>query len=459
MTQASAKDVAALHATGHFDAEWYRRTFPDVDAVGMDPALHYLRYGNQMNRDPGPDFSTRFTRVAYKIREDHEPITRLAWMQRRSESRLQPDPKRVLKAASLVAETGEHDRAVALAEAHLPADLAYTANILRANAAIARADETTWLRHVNAYLAAFDLAPVQLQGAGTLFKRLRTAPLPPVTGGPMVTVIMPAWNSEDTVRHAAQSILNQTWRNLELLIVDDCSTDGTWAVLQQIAANDDRVKIRRNKVNVGPYVSKNIALTMAQGDYVAGHDADDWAHPQRIRNHVTAAEERNLDASLAYMIRMKPSGVFGHLGNVGGFSMDAVARKASISCLFKRSALNQKLGFWDSVRFGADSEMIARAAANLDDRFAVLPQISMICLDLETSLTNHPVHGVDKSKGISPIRANYHAAWGSWVNENKDADSVFLPLIQETRRYAAAKEMVVSHLDVRENLKDAVNVD
>jgi len=458
MTQASAKDVAALHATGHFDAEWYRRTFPDVDAVGMDPALHYLRYGNQMNRDPGPDFSTRFTRVAYKIREDHEPITRLAWMQRRSESRLQPDPKRVLKAASLVAETGEHDRAVALAEAHLPADLAYTANILRANAAIARADETTWLRHVNAYLAAFDLAPVQLQGTGTLFKRLGTAPLPPVTGGPMVTVIMPAWNSEDTVRHAAQSILNQTWRNLELLIVDDCSTDGTWAVLQQIAANDDRVKIRRNKVNVGPYVSKNIALTMAQGDYVTGHDADDWAHPQRLENHVTAATERNLDASLSYMIRMQAKGLL-HVGVLNDFSLDATARKASISCLFKRSTLFEKLGFWDSVRFGADSEMIARANACLGDRFAILPQISMICLDLETSLTNHPTFGLDKSAGISPIRANYRNSFTSWLDNNAGTGPLFLPFPQESRRYAAAKEMVVSYSDVRENLKDAVNVD
>ncbi|MDM7256115.1 MAG: glycosyltransferase family 2 protein [Paracoccus sp. (in: a-proteobacteria)] len=266
--------------------------------------MHYLRYGNQLNRDPGPDFSVRFTRLAYDIRDHHEPVARLAWMRRRSATKLLPNPKRVLRAASLVAKAGEHDRAIALAESHLPAELAYTANILRANAAIARSDEVTWLKFVNAYLSQFDLAPIRLQGSGTLFERLTTGALPPVTGGPLVSVIMPAWNAENTVGQAARSILNQSWRNLELLIVDDCSTDGTWPVLQQIAAKDDRVKIRRNKVNVGPYVSKNIALTEAKGDYVTGHDADDWAHPQRIEKHLAASSERNIDASLTYMIRM-----------------------------------------------------------------------------------------------------------------------------------------------------------
>lgn len=358
--------------------------------TGLDPATHYLRYGHRMQRDPGPDFSTRFARIAFGIKDEHEPLVRLDWMRRKAkDAPVLANPKRVLMAANRVAMAGDHDRAIALAEAHLPADLAYTAEILRANAALSRADEEAWQRHLNTYLERFGVAPIRLEGEGSVFDRLACAPLPAVTGGPLISVIMPAWNAEKTVEKAADSILAQSWRNLELLIVDDASTDGTWAVLQGIAARDARVKIIRNKVNVGPYVSKNIALTQARGAWITGHDADDWAHPQRLAQHFGEAQSKGFLASMAYMLRITPTGMFSHLGMISGFSLDGCIRKASISCLFERSALNDQLGYWDTVRFGADSEMIARAEASLGARFGVVSQIAMICQDLETSLTNH----------------------------------------------------------------------
>ena len=453
MPAISEKQISNLMKSGYFDPEWYRARYPDVDATGMDPAVHYLRYGCRLNRDPGPAFSARFARAAYRMRPEHEPIARLAWMRRKSDGPVKPDPRWILKAASLVALAGDHARAIDLARAHLPADLAHTAHILQANAAIARADHAAWQDHVNGYLASYGIAPIRLEGSGKLFERLGTAPLPPVSGGPLVSVIMPAWNAEKTVRNAARSILDQTWRNLELLIVDDCSTDATWSVLQGIAAENDRVKILRNTVNVGPYVSKNIALTQARGEWITGHDADDWAHPERLTNHLAAARDRTLDASLSYMIRMQSSGNFGHIGAATGFFLDGAARKAMISCLFKRSILDQKLGYWDSVRFGADSEMIARAEKALGDRFAVLPHLAMICLDLETSLTNHPEHGVDKVKGISPVRANYRDGWSAWLADKATAEPVFLPFPQGSRRYAAADEMAVNDKDIMLNLE------
>ena len=431
------KNLELIKASELFDADWYKSQYHGIEQTGLEAAEHYLVHGATGATDPSPDFSSRFYLSSRSVK-----VHPLVHSLRGKDSGA--NPKRVLLAAAEVAKTGEHERAISLAETHLPPELAYTSHILKANAALAKGDEAGWQTHTNAYLSHFDVAPIRLSdGEGTLFDRLATGPLQPVTDGPLVTVIMPAWNAEKTVRKAAQSILNQTWRNLELLIVDDASTDGTWTVLQAIAASDTRVKIFRNKVNVGPYVSKNIALTQAKGAWITGHDADDWAHPQRLERHLGEAQVRNLDASLVYMIKITSEGNFSHIAQQGSFCLDGVARKASISCLFSRKVLTDMLGYWDTVRFGADSEMIMRAEKSLGDRFGVVEQIAMLCQDLEASLTNHPVHGVNKQTGISPVRSNYRVAWTKWLKDSSAGARVYLDFPQGQRRYDAAAEMVV----------------
>lgn len=201
---------------------------------------------------------------------------------------------------------------------------------------------------------------------------------------------MPAWNAEDTIVKSMTSIPDQTWQNIELIVVDDCSSDNTYELSRQRSENDSRVRVIRNAVNVGPYVSKNVALTVANGKWVTGHDADDWALPDRLQKHHDEAVRRGYDASLTYMIRLREGGKFCHFSKLNSFSLDGIARKASISCLFKRSVLKDHIGFWDSIRFGADSEMISISEAVLGDRFGVIEQLSMICLSADSSLTNHP---------------------------------------------------------------------
>lgn len=356
----------------------------------------------------------------------------------------QVDFRKVISNAFMLTQTDTHEAGIAYAESHLPADLSYTAEILRANFAISRGSEKEWLKHLNSYLAEFGIAPLCLSAKeGSLLDRFTTAPLPPVTGGPVVTVIMPAWNAQDTVRAAARSVLNQTWRNLELIIVDDASEDGTWGVLQELAATDDRIRIMRNKVNVGPYVSKNIAMTWAKGDYVTGHDADDWAHPQRLESHLKEVLLANgaIKASLTYMVRMEPDGRFWRISNINGFSIDGVTRKSCISCLFDRSFLHEQLGSWDCIRFGADSEIINRAKTLLGDGYREFRQMGMICLEMENGLTNHAELGVDRVTGLSAVRLEYAANWRAWHFEAKP-EALMLPFPSFAPRVFDAPEVV-----------------
>lgn len=441
--------------SGLFNPEWYLATYPDVAMAGMDPAEHFLKYGALLLRDPSPNFSTGFfidTRPGVQ-KENLNPLVYRARYPKKSMTE-----KNVLFAAANLVARGYHEKAIALAEKHLPPHWLYTIHVLRANAALDEGDESGWLGHLNAYLTHLGLEPVRLRPSGSILERLSTRPLEAVEGGSLVSVIMPAWNAEKTVKAAAQSVLDQTWRNLELLIVDDASEDGTWTVLQELAKNDPRVRIQRNRVNVGPYVSKNLALNNAHGDYVTGHDADDWAHPQRLANQleVVLRSQGSIKACLAYMIRINPEGRFSSISKVGKFTFDGVTRKASISCLFERRVLQEQLGYWDSVRFAADSEMIERTTRVLGEGFQVVQQISMICLDLENSLTNHPEHGVNKITGISPSRAAYRQSWLDWLNARAEGQSAYLAFLQPERRYDADLAMIVPMHNIEANLNGTI---
>ena len=98
----------------------------------------------------------------------------------------------------------------------------------------------------------------------------------------LVSVLMSVYNGAPTLEKAAASVLAQTYRNLELILCDDASTDDTWRILQRIAALDARVTVFQNKTNRGLGTSLNGCLSRAQGAYIARQDADDISDFDRI---------------------------------------------------------------------------------------------------------------------------------------------------------------------------------
>ena len=98
----------------------------------------------------------------------------------------------------------------------------------------------------------------------------------------LVSVLMSVYNGAPTLEKAAASVLAQTYRDLELILCDDASTDDTWRIMQRIAAQDARVTIFQNKTNLGLGASLNECLARAQGAYIARQDADDVSDSDRI---------------------------------------------------------------------------------------------------------------------------------------------------------------------------------
>ncbi|MEO8455385.1 MAG: glycosyltransferase family 2 protein [Sphingomicrobium sp.] len=116
---------------------------------------------------------------------------------------------------------------------------------------------------------------------------------------PLVSVIVPAWNAEQTLAETLHSAAAQTHRDLEILIIDDGSTDDTAALAAEFCASDPRARLIRQK-NGGLASARNCAIDAAQGDFIAPLDADDLWHPEKIERQLATFAASSAQVALVY---------------------------------------------------------------------------------------------------------------------------------------------------------------
>ncbi|MDR1533149.1 MAG: glycosyltransferase family 2 protein [Clostridiales bacterium] len=114
---------------------------------------------------------------------------------------------------------------------------------------------------------------------------------------PAVTIIMPAYNAARTIESSVRSALAQTRADFELIIIDDCSTDGTNAIIARCVAGDPRIKPLRNERNKGVAFSRNLGVQQAAGKWVAFLDSDDLWHPDKLKSQLEFMEYVNAPIS------------------------------------------------------------------------------------------------------------------------------------------------------------------
>lgn len=108
---------------------------------------------------------------------------------------------------------------------------------------------------------------------------------------PLVSIIMGVYNEENTIDTCINSIIRQTYQNWELIICDDCSTDGTMKIIENFQKNDERIIVLHNNQNMKLAASLNNCLKVAKGKYIARMDADDESLPQRLETQIGFLEE------------------------------------------------------------------------------------------------------------------------------------------------------------------------
>ena len=112
----------------------------------------------------------------------------------------------------------------------------------------------------------------------------------------LVSVLLSTYNSEESIGESIDSLLSQTYKNLEILISDDGSTDSTKEICKKFQLKDERVLFSSNKKNIGLTKSLNNLAQKASGSLIARHDADDISLPSRIEEQIQFMKTKKLDA-------------------------------------------------------------------------------------------------------------------------------------------------------------------
>lgn len=194
---------------------------------------------------------------------------------------------------------------------------------------------------------------------------------------PKVSVIIAAYNAQDTLSTAVESALNQSGCEVEVVIVDDCSTDNTLTIANRYAAQYAQVKVFQNYENSGPSVARNLAIEESSGQWLAVLDADDRFAPDRLIKMHRCATQNGLDFVLDSYYLTTGHNTSPYATKLSGICANNTLKYidaatfikfglGSAKPLFKKSLLNNSpLRFDSNVNSGEDLLFYAQLLFNL----------------------------------------------------------------------------------------------
>lgn len=403
-----------------FDPAWYLSAYKDVAASKIDPLTHYLKSGRFEGRKPcaadAHDAMILWTTARRAAAKGDWAGAKVTFgstdLPTLAETLRHPDA--ILLILEILTIAGDLPAAKAILNAALadmgprPALSLAQANLIRAETGLT----PDWLGAAN--LAFPKHTVLQLRDGPTpAFERLRVTPRrasPGIGSKPKVSVIVPVLNAKDTLATALSSLLHQTWANLEILVVDNGSTDGSAQIAEQFSAQDPRVTLIDGSDDPGAYPARNLGFAAATGAFITVQDADDWAHPDKIALQVKALQKaKSAQACLSDWARATPALHFTNTRD------DVHLIHANMSSLMIRSDLRETLGFWDRVQADADTEYHQRILHQFGPKSVVRVrpgQLLSIGRHREASLTQNPETAL--SEATNAPRALYQSNARDW---------------------------------------------
>ena len=167
-----------------------------------------------------------------------------------------------------------------------------------------------------------------------------------------VSVIIPNYNNGLFIEKCINSILSNTWENLEVIFVDDASTDNSLEIVKSKFSENPKVRIYQNHTNMGTYYSINRGIILATGHYILNVGSDDFIEPDMIEVCMSSANKKKWGHGVNFQRLYVKSNNINQITHIN--------RSNSFVFLFRRELFN-RLGYFQNSRFGADSEFLKRA--------------------------------------------------------------------------------------------------
>ena len=321
----------------------------------------------------------------------------------------------------------------------------------------ARSAELARLERLNRIYDHAGLAPIAFADTpdGALLDRLcATKPDRPVGDDdpalPLVSVIVPVFNAQATVTTALRALYEQTWPRLEILMVNDASTDASQQVLEDfVRENPARpgvaIQLIQHPENRGAYAARNTGLAVATGEFITTHDSDDWSHPQKIERQAQALHaDPALLASLSHWVRCSPDLHFHRWRIEEGWIYRSVS-----SLMFRRSVF-EALGYWDAVEVNADTEFYdrIRTAFAAGAMREVLPGVPLAFgrSGCESLTQRSETHLITRFDGI---RKQYEDAARRWHRNARGPQDLHVENAPDQRPFLAPNALVRGQMPVR----------
>jgi len=169
-----------------------------------------------------------------------------------------------------------------------------------------------------------------------------------IENSPLVSIVIPLFNAKDYIAETIESVLKQSYKNIELIVVDDCSTDGSYELVEDFSKRDSRVKLIRLEQNFGgPAKPRNIGVKNSKGDYIAFLDADDIWEEEKLEVQIGLMEQEGYNFTSTNILNVDEN-------------LKDIDKRYSISNFLRR--ISKKRGVCDLIKnsFIATSSVVVK---------------------------------------------------------------------------------------------------
>ena len=256
---------------------------------------------------------------------------------------------------------------------------------------------------------------------------------------PDISVIMSVYNGEEYLIEAIESVRNQTFKNWELIVINDCSTDSTAKILADFSLKDERVKVHTNEVNLRLPSSLNKAISLCTGKYIARMDADDICLPERLEKQYKFMEENSDVALSSCRFLTVKNGVYASGGAGGRCDFKALRAMLLVSNpilhpgVIARAEIMKKFNYDTTLTCTEDLELWTRMARN-NQKLQILPECLLIYRLHDKQITSTTLER--QHTEVSKIEQKYYSSLfeemdeemlkfyigGIYFKENADVD-------------------------------------